>query len=210
VVAIVWQSVAMLGNGVLPLHAAYTILRLAAGFGLGAAAGVALGVAMGRYRWAEDLLLPLVSVGNPIPGLAYAPLFVIWFGLGDLPAVLLGAFATAFPVAVNTWTGVRAVKEIWVRSARDPQCLRGRLSRRSRHRPLSAPRHGRSRGADRSAAAAGPAEHPLSRVPEGGRAPPQQPLKRRPFPLPAGTALGPGACYPGARFASGRASRRHL
>ena len=61
--------------------------------------------------------VPIVSVANPVPGLAYAPLFVIWFGLGNLPAVLLVGFAAAFPVAVNTWTGVRAVKEIWIRSA---------------------------------------------------------------------------------------------
>jgi ABC-type nitrate/sulfonate/bicarbonate transport system permease component len=73
---------------------------------------------MGRFRAAEDLLLPVVSVGNPVPGLAYAPLFVIWFGLGDLPAVLLVGFAATFPVAVNTWTGVKSVKEIWIRSAR--------------------------------------------------------------------------------------------
>jgi ABC-type nitrate/sulfonate/bicarbonate transport system permease component len=80
-------------------------------------AGVIVGLLMGRSRWAEDVLLPLVSVGNPIPGLAYAPLFVIWFGLGNLPAVLIVGFAAAFPVAVNTWTGVRAVKAIWIRSA---------------------------------------------------------------------------------------------
>ena len=72
---------------------------------------------MGRYRWAEDFFLPIVSVGNPIPGLAYAPLFVLWFGLGNLPAVLLVGFAAAFPVIVNTWTGVKAVKEIWIRAA---------------------------------------------------------------------------------------------
>ncbi|HEV8585448.1 MAG TPA: ABC transporter permease [Methylomirabilota bacterium] len=105
-------------NGILPVHAFWTLVRLVAGFGLGAVAGVLVGMAMGRSRWAEDLLLPLVSVGNPIPGLAYAPLFVIWFGLGDLPAILLVGFAASFPVAVNTWTGVKAVKEIWIRAAR--------------------------------------------------------------------------------------------
>ena len=107
----------LLTSGILPVHALSTLARLVAGFALGGAVGLALGILMGRYRLAEDLLLPLVSVGNPIPGLAYAPLFVIWFGLGDLPAVLLVAFAAAFPVAVNAWTGVRAVKEIWIRSA---------------------------------------------------------------------------------------------
>ena len=105
-------------NGILPLHAATTMLRLLAGFTIGAVAGVAVGMAMGRSRRAEELLLPVVSIGNPIPGLAYAPLFVIWFGLGDLPAVLLVGFAASFPIAVNTWTGVKTVKEIWIRAAR--------------------------------------------------------------------------------------------
>ncbi|HEY7539424.1 MAG TPA: ABC transporter permease [Methylomirabilota bacterium] len=137
--AILWQAFAMFGpfpprlfpgvdkvaaafvrlivSGILPAHAAATLLRLVVAFVLGATVGVAIGMLMGRSRWAERLLLPIVSVGNPIPGLAYAPLFVIWFGLGNLPAILLVAFATAFPVAVNTWSGVRAVKEIWIRAA---------------------------------------------------------------------------------------------
>jgi ABC-type nitrate/sulfonate/bicarbonate transport system permease component len=104
-------------SGVLLAHARGTVVRLVLGFLLAAVLGVAIGIAMGRYRWAEDLLLPLVSLGSPIPGLAYAPLFVLWFGLGDLPAVLLVAVAAAFPAAVNTWTGVRAVKVIWIRAA---------------------------------------------------------------------------------------------
>ena len=109
--------VRLIATGILPVHAAWTLGRLVVGFAIGAVAGVALGMVMGRSRWAEDLLLPIVSIGNPIPGLAYAPLFVIWFGLGDVPAVLLVGFAASFPVAVNTWTGVKAVKEIWIRAA---------------------------------------------------------------------------------------------
>jgi len=115
---IVSAFVRLIVTGILPVHAFWTLVRLVVGFGLGAALGVAVGMAMGRSRWAEDLLLPIVSVGNPIPGLAYAPLFVIWFGLGDVPAILLVGFAASFPVAVNTWTGVKAVKEIWIRAAR--------------------------------------------------------------------------------------------
>ena len=72
---------------------------------------------MGRSRRFEDIALPLVSIGAPIPGLAYAPLFLLWFGLGNKSAVLLVAFVSAFPIIFNTWTGVKAVKEIWVRSA---------------------------------------------------------------------------------------------
>ena len=103
--------------GILPRHAAETLLRLLAGFGLAAIVGAGLGIVMGRSRLAEDVLLPLVSIGAPIPGVAYAPLFLLWFGLGNVSAVLLVGFVATFPIIFNTWTGVKAVKEIWVRSA---------------------------------------------------------------------------------------------
>src|SRR5579884_3134564 len=104
-------------NGVLPHHALDTLVRLVAGFVLAAVMGLAVGILMGRSRRAEDILLPLVSIGAPIPGLAYAPLFLLWFGPGNVPAVLLVAFVSAFPIIYNTWTGVKAVKDIWLRSA---------------------------------------------------------------------------------------------
>jgi NitT/TauT family transport system permease protein len=115
--------------GILPRHAAETLLRLMAGFGLAAIVGVCLGIAMGRSRLAEDMLLPLVSIGAPIPGVAYAPLFLLWFGLGNVSAVLLVGFVSAFPIIFNTWIGVKAVKEIWVRSAQAMGADQGRLFR---------------------------------------------------------------------------------
>jgi NitT/TauT family transport system permease protein len=139
VVGAIWEAVAHLGvfpaqffptletigtafvrltvSGVLPHHAFDTALRLLAGFALAAIVGVAVGVLMGRSRAAEDYLLPLVAIGAPIPGLAYAPLFLLWFGPGNMPSVLLVAFVSAFPIVYNSWTGVKAVKEIWLRSA---------------------------------------------------------------------------------------------
>lgn len=104
-------------NGILPLHALETVARLLAGFGLAAVVGVTIGVLMGRSRLAEDIFLPLVSIGAPIPGLAYTPLFLLWFGLGNFSAILLVGFVSSFPIIFNSWTGVKAVKEIWLRSA---------------------------------------------------------------------------------------------
>jgi len=104
-------------SGILPHHALETVLRLLAGFALAGVIGVTIGVLMGRSRRAEDFLLPLVSIGAPIPGLAYAPLFLLWFGLGNVSSILLVGFVSAFPIIFNSWTGVKAVKEIWVRSA---------------------------------------------------------------------------------------------
>jgi len=139
VVGCIWEAVAHLGlfpaqffptvetiagafvrltlSGVLPHHALDTLIRLLAGFALAAIVGVSIGVVMGRSRRAEDYLLPLVAIGAPIPGLAYAPLFLLWFGPGNVPSVLLVAFVSTFPIIYNSWTGVKAVKEIWVRSA---------------------------------------------------------------------------------------------
>ncbi len=104
-------------EGILPHHAVETLARLLAGFGLAAVVGVLVGVAMGRSRRAEDVFLPLVSIGAPVPGLAYAPLFLLWFGLGNVGAILLVGFVSAFPIIINSWTGVKAVKEVWVRAA---------------------------------------------------------------------------------------------
>src|SRR5262249_7825254 len=60
---------------------------------------------------------PRASGGTGVPGVASGRVLVLWFGLGDLPAVLLVAFSAAFPVVVNAWTGVKAVKTIWIRAA---------------------------------------------------------------------------------------------
>src|SRR5690349_11147246 len=62
-------------SGALPHHAVDTLIRLIVGFAVAACLGIAAGVLMGRSRRAEDILLPLVSIGAPIPGFAYAPLF---------------------------------------------------------------------------------------------------------------------------------------
>ncbi|HEU4662289.1 MAG TPA: ABC transporter permease [Pseudolabrys sp.] len=105
-------------SGILPHHAFDTVIRLLAGFALAAFFGTVLGIAMGRWRRVEDCALPLVSILAPIPGLAYTPIFLLWFGPGNVTSVLLVGFVSSFAVIYNTWTGVKAVKEIWLRSAR--------------------------------------------------------------------------------------------
>ncbi|HEU5018333.1 MAG TPA: ABC transporter permease [Pseudolabrys sp.] len=104
-------------SGILPHHALDTVIRLLVGFALAAVVGLIIGIGMGRSRRVEDICLPLVSMLGPIPGLAYTPLFLLWFGPGEVSVVLLVAFVSMFPVIYNSWTGVKAVKEIWLRSA---------------------------------------------------------------------------------------------
>ena len=116
-------------SGVLPHHTIDTLIRLTSGFTLAAVIGITIGVVMGRSRRAEDILLPLVSILAPIPGLAYTPLFLLWFGPGQFSAILLVAFVSMFPVIYNSWTGVKAVKEIWLRSAQSMGADKHRLFR---------------------------------------------------------------------------------
>lgn len=104
-------------DGILWEHTAGTLVRLLLGFFIAAAFGVVLGILMGRFRVIEELFLPAVSFGYPIPGLAYAPLFMLWFGLGDVPAVLLVAVASCFVIILNSWKGVKAVRPLWLRAA---------------------------------------------------------------------------------------------
>ncbi len=116
-------------SGILPRHAMETLARLVAGFSIAAVIGVTIGFLMGRFRLAEDVMLPLVSIAAPIPGIAYAPLFLLWFGLGNFSTILLVGFVSCFAIIFNTWTGVKAVKEIWLRSAQAMGATEQRLFR---------------------------------------------------------------------------------
>ncbi len=107
----------MLADGTMFLHAAATLYRVLFGFGLAVAVGLPLGVLMGRFRSVELFVLPLASALMPIPSLAWIPLFILWFGLGNTVTVLIVFYAALFPMLLNTWTGVRSVNPIWLRAA---------------------------------------------------------------------------------------------
>jgi len=93
--------------------------RVVMGFLAGAVLALPIGLAMGAservYRW----LNPLVQVVRPIPPIAYIPLSILWFGLGNPPAVFLIALGAFFPVLMNTVAGVRHVDGIYLRAARN-------------------------------------------------------------------------------------------
>jgi len=66
----------------------------------------------------------------PIPSLAWVPLFVLWFGIGNATTILVVTYAASFPVLYNVWTGVRAVNPLWVRAAMSMGANRRALFRR--------------------------------------------------------------------------------
>ena len=110
---------AWLLSGELPHDALASLTRIAVGFGLGAGLALPLGLIMGARPLVYELFNPVLQVLRPIPPIAYIPLAILWFGLGNPPAVFLIALGAFFPVLMNTIAGVRAVDAIYLRAARN-------------------------------------------------------------------------------------------
>ena len=114
---IVVTLITVLADGSMPAHAATTLYRVLFGFSLAILAGLPLGILMGRSRRTENFVLPLASALMPIPSLAWVPVFILWFGLGNTVSILIVFYASLFPMLLNAWTGVRAVNPLWLRAA---------------------------------------------------------------------------------------------
>lgn len=106
-------------SGELPHDALTSLLRVAGGFALGAGLALPVGLLMGARPMLYDLLNPVVQVVRPIPPIAFIPLAILWFGLGNAPAIFLISLGAFFPVLVNTIAGVRNVDAIYLRAARN-------------------------------------------------------------------------------------------
>jgi NitT/TauT family transport system permease protein len=107
----------MLADGSMARHALNTLFRVFSGLGLAALTGLVLGFLMARYRPVERFFVPLASALMPIPSLAWAPVFILWFGLGNTATILVVFYAATFPMVLNTWSGARAVNPLWLRAA---------------------------------------------------------------------------------------------
>ncbi len=83
--------------------------RVAIGFAVGGAAGLVLGVVAGLSRLGENSVDPLMQMLRTLPLFGLIPVFIVWFGIGELPKVLLIALGSAIPLYLNTFAGIRNV-----------------------------------------------------------------------------------------------------
>src|SRR5262249_30628112 len=88
----------LLRDGSLVFDVAASLRRVAAGVALGTAIGAALAMAAVTSRMLHAAIVPFVELLRPVPPVALVPLAILWFGLGDPPALFLVAFGAAFPV----------------------------------------------------------------------------------------------------------------
>lgn len=113
--ATLWQHLAAsLGRILLALLAATLI-------------GVPTGIAMGLSPGVRALLDPLIELYRPVPPLAYLPLMVIWFGIGETSKILLIYLAIFAPVTLATLQGVRSVQRVRLRAAQSLGASRWQL-----------------------------------------------------------------------------------
>jgi ABC-type nitrate/sulfonate/bicarbonate transport system permease component len=110
-----WQLVV---SGELPGEVLPSLWRVFAGYAIGVALGVGLGLLMGYVRFFYNLLEPVTEVLRPIPSPAYLPIVILFLGIDDQMKIFMIAFATLFPVLLNTYSGVRSVDPIQLQTAR--------------------------------------------------------------------------------------------
>jgi sulfonate transport system permease protein len=117
----------LLRSGELQEHLWVSLGRVARGLGIGVSLGLVLALLSGLSKWGEDLLDPPIQMLRTLPILALVPLFILWFGIGETPKVLLVALGTLFPIYLNTYAGIRGIDAKLVEAAQTLELGRGSL-----------------------------------------------------------------------------------
>lgn len=115
--AILQEMWALSKTGLVQESLQASTVRILLGFSIGLILAVVVGVVMNKYRAVDYWLSPILNLLGPIPALALLPIFIIWFGIGEMPKVLLIAWTTFIPVLTNTLDGLKSVNPLLIRSA---------------------------------------------------------------------------------------------
>lgn len=110
-VAVVGTLYGMAASGELWGHVSITVQRVTLGVLFGVNVGIVFGTATGLFGLANDLFDPLLQSMKNIPSLAWVPLFLLWFGIGEGAKVTLIALGAFFPVYLNLSTGIRNIDD---------------------------------------------------------------------------------------------------
>jgi NitT/TauT family transport system permease protein len=104
-------------DGTLWEHIGASLFRVGTGFGLAAAVAIPLGLWMGRVDGAYITLNPIFQILRPISPIAWIPLAILWFGVGNLSPIFLIFIAAVFPMIVQTAAGVHTIERRYLRAA---------------------------------------------------------------------------------------------
>ena len=104
-------------DGTLGQHIEASLLRVGIGFGLAFLVAIPLGLWMGWVGGAFRTLNPLFQMLRPISPIAWIPIAILWFGVGDLSPIFLIFISSVFPMMVQTTAGVRTIDRRYLRAA---------------------------------------------------------------------------------------------
>lgn len=101
-------------DGTLFKHTIASLFRVTAGFYMAVVLGIPTGIILGRWKFAKDFINPVIHFLRPISPLAWIPLAMLWFGIGDKPAVFLIFLSSYFPLAVSTTIAVESINPTYL------------------------------------------------------------------------------------------------
>jgi NitT/TauT family transport system permease protein len=116
----VWDGIlSLIKDGTLFEHFQVSILRFLAGYLSAVIAGIVLGLIFGRIPILWGVIDPIVQVLRPVSPIAWSPFIVLWFGIGNMPAIVIIFIAAFFPVLLSTVTAVRKVDKTYLKVAQN-------------------------------------------------------------------------------------------
>ena len=107
----------MIADGEIGVSLAASLYRILAGFFIGSLVGLVVGLVTGTSALMDKIGTPIVNAIYPIPKIALLPLFILWLGIGELSKVTIIALGVFFPVAMNTYSGVKNVDTLLLKVA---------------------------------------------------------------------------------------------
>jgi ABC-type nitrate/sulfonate/bicarbonate transport system permease component len=93
------------------MHLLISLRRVLIGFVLASVSGIIIGISMGRFRVIESLVRPVFEIVRPIPGVAWIPLAIVWFGIGEVSKIFIIFMGGFVNIVVNSFVGARNVDE---------------------------------------------------------------------------------------------------
>ena len=115
--AIINALLEMIADGEIGVSLAASLYRILAGFFVGSLIGLGVGLVTGTSALMDKIGTPIVNAIYPIPKIALLPLFILWLGIGELSKVTIIALGVFFPVAMNTYSGVKNVDTLLLKVA---------------------------------------------------------------------------------------------
>ncbi|MDQ7247845.1 ABC transporter permease subunit [Dongia sedimenti] len=116
-------------NATLAQHVGTSLFRILTAFVIATAIGVPLGLAMGLNRWVNGLFSAPIQLYWPVPPLAYLPLVIIWFGIGETAKIILLSLAMFAPIVISAQAGVRSVSQARVQAAQSLGATKAQIFR---------------------------------------------------------------------------------